>query len=194
MLRAGGTLRLAPPPLTGAAVETGAVTEAEADVAAVAVNEVAAARGELYMVLCSAFVKVPGSGVSTLRCDGVVNAGLALLGRGLNQLYDLDLSGCKDLSDAGLQAAFGYPHYFRILEHLALRNCSQISDAGLAYLGNLYLKALDLTNLDKITDEGLMKLSGTALRELKVDGCTQLTAQGMCRFWVRRVEGFRDDD
>lgn len=137
---------------------------------------------------------MPRSPLRTLRCDGVGDAGLASLGRGLSQLYDLDLAGCGDLSDAGLELAFRPELSFKFLERLVLRNCTQITNVGLGAVRCLVnLKELDMRNLNLITDEGLLPLVRVPLRKLKIFGCTQLTAMGVCRFWEGRMANYRDD-
>eukprot|EP00808_Paulinella_micropora_P013646 g7160.t1 len=114
----------------------------------------------------------------------VTDAGLArfvthLSESGLRDLQQLDLFGCRRLTDAGLI------HLSRLgnLQHLDLGGCSQLTDAGLVHLSGLRnLQYLDLRACQHLTDEGLIPLSGLrSLQHLNLGGCNQLTNAGLIR-------------
>ncbi len=94
-------------------------------------------------------------------CRQITDAGLAHL-KGLTALQSLDLGGCG-ITDAGLAHLKGLTG----VQSLYLREC-QITDAGLAHLKDLIaLQSLDLGYCEQITDAGLAHLKGlTALQSL----------------------------
>jgi hypothetical protein len=49
----------------------------------------------------------------------------------LTQLQHLDLSGCQQITDAGVAHLAALTQ----LQHLDIRNCEQITDAGVANFG-----------------------------------------------------------
>jgi hypothetical protein len=110
------------------------------------------------------------------RCKNITDAGLQHLSN-LTALQDLDLAGCENITDAGLQ----HLSNLTALEELDLFECDNITGAGFLALNNLTaLKWLNLNSCENITDEGLQHLSNlTALEALYLFPCYNITDAGL---------------
>lgn len=95
----------------------------------------------------------------------------------LTALTDLNLCGCDELTDVGVQALAG----FTALEHLNLYFCNRLTTAGLRCISGLpKLHTLDLYACHNLTDESLQALLPLgALKGLCLDHCIQVTDVGM---------------
>ncbi len=109
-------------------------------------------------------------------CEEITDAGLAHL-KELTQLTDLNLVWCHLITDAGLA------HLARLtqLTSLNLFGCALITDAGLAHLARLtQLTDLNLVWCHLITDAGLAHLAGLAqLTSLNLSDCALITDAGL---------------
>jgi hypothetical protein len=75
---------------------------------------------------------------------------------GFTCLNKLDLSGCRQITDDGMQ----YISQLEKLTHLDLTNCWQITNEGVQYISQLEkLTHLDLTNCKLITNHGMQHIS-----------------------------------
>ena len=78
--------------------------------------------------------------------------------RGLTGLQSLNLSFCKQVTDAGLDHLRGLT---TVPQSLELSFCKQVTDAGLAHLHGLTaLQSLELSGCERVTDAGLAHLRG----------------------------------
>lgn len=95
-------------------------------------------------------------------------------------IVDLNLSGCKNITDKSLQLiADNYPD----LELLNLTRCIKLTDGGLQQilLKCSSLQSLNLYALSSFTDEAYKKISLlTDLRFLDLCGAQNLSDQGLC--------------
>jgi tetratricopeptide (TPR) repeat protein len=111
--------------------------------------------------------------------SGVTDAELKILSqlRGLIALQHLILRGCVQVTDAGLAHLRG----FTALQILNLQHCVQVTDAGLAHLrGFTALQILNLQYCVQVTDAGLAHLRGlTDLQHLDLAWCKQVTDAGL---------------
>ena len=103
----------------------------------------------------------------------ITDAGLALLPH-FTKLHTLDLSGCKNITNAGL----AHLQKFTNLEHLDLNGCN-ITDAGLRYLQDLPLETLVLSFCSNITDAGIAHLQVLPLQNLDLSYCRNITDEGL---------------
>ena len=89
----------------------------------------------------------------------------------------LDLSGCHQITDAGLHNLKG----MTAMQSLDLRYCGRVTDTGLGHLsGMTAMKMLNLFGCSKITNTGLGRLSGmTAMQSLDLFGCNRITDAGL---------------
>ena len=96
--------------------------------------------------------------------------------RGLERLEALNLSGCREISDAGL----AYLAKLTRLREVNLSGCKSITDASLEYLkGNTELRKLHMTACSQITDTGLSHLRAfPQLEDLNLFACQQITRRG----------------
>jgi hypothetical protein len=86
------------------------------------------------------------------------------------KLNNLDLSYNSEITDAGLK----YLGSLENLIELDLKDCEKITDEGLKYLGSLKnLKKLNLKNCHQITDKGIKSLAGLSLQSLEIS-CMKL--------------------
>jgi hypothetical protein len=127
---------------------------------------------DLYLTCCSQITDLELSqlGGDDIReidlsgCDQITDEGLCHL----RNLQSLDLSRCTGITDAGLSN-------LRNLKELFLTWCPQITDHGLCRLGNL--QYLNLSYCLGITDAGLVSLRN--LKEINLQGCDQITDEGL---------------
>jgi serine/threonine protein kinase len=98
---------------------------------------------------------------------------------GCPALHSLGVSGCKQLTDAGLRHLRG----FTALRALGLSGCEQLTDAGLSHLSGLIaLESLSLSGCRQLTEAGLSHLNSlTGLRSLHLSGCARLTDAALAR-------------
>ncbi|MDR3108997.1 MAG: leucine-rich repeat domain-containing protein [Planctomycetaceae bacterium] len=111
-------------------------------------------------------------------CVNITDAGLeALKNKNAAGLLELDLDGCRKVTDKGLEHIKG----LKKLRDLDLSRCGQITDAGLIHLKGLTkLRDLDLSRCEQITDAGLIHLKGLPeLREIDIAGCSKITDAGI---------------
>lgn len=130
----------------------------------------------------------------------ITDAGLALLcdatGTARKTLSDIRLSGCRQVTDAGVDALGGCLCLQRVdisgcclltdqagttlagldLRHLDLEDCSAITDATLQQLG-ASVEHLDATLCTAITDIGVEAVASSCpnLKYLSLRGCTSVT-------------------
>jgi len=92
-------------------------------------------------------------------------------------LQSLNLRNCNQITDAGLNALRRLP----LLRSVNLRNCTKITDAGIEILSALpKIEDVDLSFMDQITDAGLGHLTkATTLRRLILNWCHLITAVGL---------------
>ena len=107
-----------------------------------------------------------------VQCTGVSEHGIANLGA-LRALQELDLSQQRNLNDESLQALQHLP-----LQRLDLRECKQITDAGLANLPPT-LTDLNLRSCQLISNLGLAHLGPHPLSKLTLDHCPLITDDGI---------------
>src|SRR5690606_15356556 len=99
----------------------------------------------------------------------------------------LDLSSCREITDAGLAALAS----LRELGKLRLEECRQVTDAGIEELAAALprLEALDLGYCQRLTDDAVERLSRLpALSRLSVVGC-RLTDRALER--LGRMQALR---
>ena len=110
------------------------------------------------------------------RCRQVTDAGLVSVAQ-LNFLHTLNLSGCHKITDAGM----GSVAQLTSLHTLNLSRCDQITDAGMRSVAHLTsLQSLDLSWCNRITDAGLASVAQlTSLHTLNLWNCDRITDAGM---------------
>jgi tetratricopeptide (TPR) repeat protein len=114
-------------------------------------------------------------------CDQLTDSSIQLLAQKFKGLTSFNLSGCKNITDKGLESLKG----LTALTSLDLTYCSNITDKGLESLkGLIDLTSLSLNgsyiNASKITDTGLESLKGlTALTSLDFSRCNKITDKGL---------------
>ncbi|TYZ65217.1 hypothetical protein PybrP1_003992 [[Pythium] brassicae (nom. inval.)] len=137
------------------------------------------------IALQSAAVGAIGELQLPLRGDGrVPEFALQRVFHACTTLERLDLSFCAAVSD---QLLLSLGQHCRRLQHLKLRGCRQVSDAGIVGLANSgggELTALDLARFDlqyKLNDIALLSLADKcrALETLVLAGCEMLTDVGL---------------
>ncbi|XP_014214322.1 F-box/LRR-repeat protein 14-like [Copidosoma floridanum] len=110
-----------------------------------------------------------------------VRRGLGDVFRGVPKLQSLNLSGCYNMSDTGLNNALGqsYP----ALTELNLSLCKNITDASLGKIANALrnLERLELGGCSNITNMGLHVISWglKKLRRLDLRSCWHVSDQGI---------------
>jgi hypothetical protein len=109
------------------------------------------------------------------NCKNITDAGLGSLAN--IPLTKLNLSGCSDITDAGLAHFTNAP-----LTDLNLSDCTAITDAGLAHFANAPLTDLDLRFCSDITDAGLGSFANAPLTYLTLNGCSDITDAGLAHF------------
>lgn len=90
-------------------------------------------------------------------------------------LETLDLNGCNNLTDEGLEFIYNLTN----LKELYLGYCSNLTDEGLEFISNLTnLKILNLCCCKNLTGEGIKSLSYmTNLYLVNLSGCENLTLE-----------------
>lgn len=99
-------------------------------------------------------------------CTNISEAGIALI-KGM-PLKSLNLARCEKLNDAALAHLSGMP-----LERLVLDGCN-ITDAGMVYLQEMPLQRVYLNFCSAITNRGLSCFQKAAFKELSLCFCTNL--------------------
>ena len=96
----------------------------------------------------------------------------------LPRLRALDVSDCENLTD---DAAAELPRLSETLTDLNLDGCRAVTDRGAASLGALTaLRELNLGNCPEVTDAGVASLRAlTGLERLSLRGCCLITDAGM---------------
>ena len=109
-------------------------------------------------------------------CKKITDIGLEYL-TDIKQLESLDLGGCIEITDMGLKQLNNLTQ----LRSLNLGNCIEITDTGLEDVGKLTrLHTLDLGGCKNITDTGLAHIGKiTELRSLNLAGCKRITNTGL---------------
>jgi hypothetical protein len=110
----------------------------------------------------------------------ITDNGLARLAKlDLPQLHTLALGYCQNITDAGL----AYVGQMQTITQLILTGSPQITDAGLPkLLAMRNLAYLDLRGCPGITDHGLQVLAAkTNWQEILLGGCPNVTANGVAR-------------
>jgi hypothetical protein len=123
------------------------------------------------------------SGGNAVEAARITDTGLVRLSKlDLPQLETLTLGYCANITDAGL-AHVGQMH---TVSWLSLMGCPQITDAGLSHLLTMKsLTALDLRGCLGITDSGLQHLAvKTNWQTILLGGCSNVTASGVARLQV----------
>lgn len=116
---------------------------------------------------------------------------------GLPNLAHLDLSGCFNLSDGILEAAFPTTSG---LQSLSLAMCKRITDDGLAVIAASCpgLESLELGGCTRLTNDGLRIIAGsrmrTTLRRLNLRSCWQITDAGISHLAGMTTTSAEDDD
>ncbi|GFY37834.1 hypothetical protein TNIN_144841 [Trichonephila inaurata madagascariensis] len=113
-----------------------------------------------------------------LRCSGITDKGLEVLLGGLPSIVQLELSGCNEVTDAGLWASLNP----RIVS-LTLADCINVADETVAAITQL-LPSLYELNLQAyhVTDSALCFFSPrqtTSLCILRLRSCWELTNHGL---------------
>ncbi len=99
----------------------------------------------------------------------------------LQQLQSLELRGCGQITDAGLQ----HISRLQLLQALDLHSCDKITDAGLQHLVTLpELKRLNLDRCPKVTDAGLQHLTALHGLTLHLHNCDKITNAGLAAFFA----------
>ena len=129
----------------------------------------------------------PRMGIAGPEGQQRTDAGLEAVAR-MESLPELDLSGQKGISDAGLKQLGGISTLVVLKLSMAdfgppgagTSGKSRITDEGIAHLASLKnMKRLDISGID-ITDDGLAKLQGlTSLEWLSIHTCPKLTTAGI---------------
>ena len=123
------------------------------------------------------------SGGNAVESARITDSGLARLSKlNLPHLETLTLGYCANITDAGL-AHVGQMH---TVSWLSLMACPQITDAGLSHLLTMRsLTALDLRGCPGITDSGLQHLAvKTNWQTILLGGCSNVTVDGVARLQV----------
>lgn len=109
-------------------------------------------------------------------CKQITDASLQDIAS-LGDLQQLNLSGCPEISDDGLAHLLPLVH----LRVLRLKHCTKIRDRGLECMSLARLSCLDLRECDQITDVGIRKLAAASqhLEELDVGACWRLTDEAV---------------
>ncbi len=99
---------------------------------------------------------------------------------GVPHLESLNLSGCYNLTDSALEAAFARdaPH----LRHLNLSLCKEVSDNALGRIALRCrnLEVLELGGCTKVTNAGLLSVSHLPrIRKLNLRSCRQISDAGL---------------
>ncbi|MBU4398961.1 MAG: ThuA domain-containing protein, partial [Planctomycetes bacterium] len=104
---------------------------------------------------------------------GITDHGVAELVKSLPQLRQIDLRGCAQVGDAGLE-------HLRGLKNLKVLRVGgyQVTDASLAIIKNIgTLRGLTIEDA-AITDAGLALLVGLPLEEIGISRCYSITDEG----------------
>ena len=107
-----------------------------------------------------------------LSYSNITNRDLLLL-KDLPGLKQLNLSGCRKLTDAGI----AHLQHITSLKQLDLSMCDNLTDVGIAHLQYLTsLQQLNLSGCENITDAGIAHLKNlTSLQRLELIDCSRLT-------------------
>ena len=123
------------------------------------------------------------SGLQSLElswCRWITDAGLEAIGKGCVGLQSLDVSWCRKIANTGL-AAFGKGCVG--LRSLSVCGCNEITDAGLAAIGKCCagLRLLNVGWCGAITDAGLAAIGEccAGLQSLDVSLCWEITDAGL---------------
>eukprot|EP00803_Ostreobium_quekettii_P001525 evm.model.scf_2020EXC.1 EVM.evm.TU.scf_2020EXC.1 scf_2020EXC:3857-5416(+) len=121
------------------------------------------------------------TGISNLTSLDLSRLGVVdkLLGglAALGSLADLELRNCHQITDAGLELMEGMER----LTHLNISECSAITDDGMRSVGKLStLRSLSLSRL-AITDEGMEHICGLKLQSLDLSYCDLISDKGLRR-------------
>ncbi|OXU17208.1 hypothetical protein TSAR_005814, partial [Trichomalopsis sarcophagae] len=107
--------------------------------------------------------------------------GLGDVFRGIPKLHSLNLSGCFNMSDAGINSALSQP--FSSLTQLNLSYCKHITDASLGKIAQSLknLETLDLGGCTNVTNSGLHVIAWglKSLKRLDVKSCWHVSDQGI---------------
>lgn len=107
--------------------------------------------------------------------------GLGDVFRGIPKLQSLSLSGCYNMSDAGLNGALNQP--FSSLTELNLSLCKNITDASLGKIAQCLknLETLELGGCSNITNGGLHVIAWglKSLKRLDLRSCWHISDQGI---------------
>lgn len=130
-----------------------------------------------------ALARLPALRILNLNwCYGVTDAGLSALGR-CESLESLSLWGCEEVTDAGIESLTVLPG-LRVIE---LPEFATITDRTLLALSarSTNLESLRLDHLSEVSDEGLAHLGQLKrLRSLTVQSCPKVTAEGVAALQV----------
>ena len=100
-------------------------------------------------------------------------------------LCTLSLSGCEQLTDAGL----AYLATSKILTKLELQCCKKISDKGVNHLCVSPLKILNLIDNDQLTDDALANINRfKELKALYLGKCPSITNRGYFNLAMNNLE------
>src|SRR5205085_320434 len=93
----------------------------------------------------------------------------------LNNLLELNLSNIHLISDIGISSFIINHKYLKLLNHLNLSQCYQLSDQSFIYLQTCQnLQILNISYLNKITDD-IIKILPLSLTQLIAINCHLLT-------------------
>eukprot|EP00455_Lapot_gusevi_P041182 TRINITY_DN4748_c0_g1_i10.p1 TRINITY_DN4748_c0_g1~~TRINITY_DN4748_c0_g1_i10.p1 ORF type:complete len:479 (-),score=146.30 TRINITY_DN4748_c0_g1_i10:48-1484(-) len=118
--------------------------------------------------------------LSLRDCRNLTDAAIqAIVNSCSGRLKYLDVRGCRNLTDASLNAIAGAT----LLRELELSECRDVSDAGVKQIAQSCpaLRTLTLSHCRSITDEALQALAQTCtqLEEVGLGWCDQLTDNGI---------------
>jgi hypothetical protein len=107
--------------------------------------------------------------------------------RGLSSLQELDLGGCKEVTEEGL----AHLRQLTSLQTLRLAACDQVNDECLANVRGLsHLRELDLSDCEYIEEECLAHLRRlTNLQRLDLRGCKAITDDALA--YLRRLRSLQ---
>eukprot|EP00210_Caulerpa_lentillifera_P002469 g2367.t1 len=146
------------------------------------------------------------------HCRNVTDDGMFWL-QYVRSLHELDISGCPEISSAGMEQISFLPKLKRlylqemkaesccsslksmlVLEELSLRNCCWVTDAVLADLSFCKkLQFLNLRNCSNFTDHGLNSLLNLQdLQSINLRGCSQITDDGILT--ISKLTGLKELD